>query len=172
MTAQAMKGMRERCLSVGMDDYLVKPVRARELYDKIESLFSKSLAVPPASDPIPPPAGNAIDWGAAMSVVAGDRQLLQEVVEAFLDECPGLMEQTRAAVAAGDANLLRRTAHTLKSVMRTLGLETPARMAAELEEMGRSADLVSAGPIVAELETRIEAIVPEAKAFTTAGQTR
>jgi hypothetical protein len=56
--------------------------------------------------------------------------------------------------------------------MRTLGLETPARMAAELEEMGRRADLVCAAPIVAQLETRIEAIVPEAKAFATAGQTR
>jgi HPt (histidine-containing phosphotransfer) domain-containing protein len=98
--------------------------------------------------------------------------LLQEVVEAFLEECPGLMEQTRAAVAAGDANMLRRAAHTLKSVMRTLGLETPAQLAAELEEMGRSANLVSAAPAVAQLKTYIEAIVPEAKAFATTGQTR
>jgi two-component system, sensor histidine kinase and response regulator len=172
MTAQAMKGMRERCLSVGMDDYLVKPVRARELYDKIESLFAKRPTAPPVPDPAPATDGNAIDWAAAMLVVAGDRELLQEVVEAFLLECPGLMEQTRTAVAAGDANLLRRTAHTLKSVMRTLGLETPARMATELEEMGRSASLVGAAPIVAQLESRIEAVVREAKAFATAGHTR
>ena len=82
------------------------------------------------------------------------------------------MEQTRTAVAAGDANLLRRTAHTLKSVMRTLGLDTPARIAAELEEMGRSANLVGAAPTVAQLESRIEAVVREAKAFATAGHTR
>jgi two-component system, sensor histidine kinase and response regulator len=171
MTAQAMKGMRERCLSVGMDDYLVKPVRARELYDKIESLFAKRPVAPVAPEPVPA-SGNAIDWAAAMLVVAGDRQLLQEVIEAFLEECPGLMEQARIAVAAGDANQIRRTGHTLKGVMRTLGLETAALLAAELEEMGRSANLQSAATAVARLESRIDEIVPEAKAFATTGQTR
>ena len=61
MTAQAMKGMRERCLSVGMDDYLVKPVRARELYDKIESLFADRPVVNATADLASPPIGTAID---------------------------------------------------------------------------------------------------------------
>jgi HPt (histidine-containing phosphotransfer) domain-containing protein len=107
-----------------------------------------------------------------MSVVAGDRQLLQEVVEAFLEECPGLMEQARVAVAAGDTKQIRRTGHTLKGVMRTLGLETAALLAADLEEIGRSANLESAASVVARLESRIDEIVPEAKAFATASQTR
>ncbi len=172
MTAQAMKGMRERCLSVGMDDYLVKPVRARELYDKIESLFANRPVSHAVTEPALPPTVNAINWEAAMSVVAGDRQLLQEVVEAFLEECPGLMAQARVAVNAGDANQIRRAGHTLKGVMRTLGLETAALLAADLEEMGKSAKLESAASVVARLESRIDEIVPEAKAFATASQTR
>src|SRR6185436_10915911 len=36
MTAHAMKGDREQCLSAGMDGYISKPFRARELFDAIE----------------------------------------------------------------------------------------------------------------------------------------
>jgi len=38
MTAHAMQGDRERCLEVGMDGYVAKPIRARELFEAIESL--------------------------------------------------------------------------------------------------------------------------------------
>jgi CheY-like chemotaxis protein len=36
MTANAMKGDRERCLEAGMDDYVAKPVRAAELMAILE----------------------------------------------------------------------------------------------------------------------------------------
>src|SRR6202023_19831 len=41
LTAHAMKGDRERCMAAGMDGYLSKPIRPRELYDLLESYLAR-----------------------------------------------------------------------------------------------------------------------------------
>jgi len=42
MTAHALKGDEERCLSAGMDAYVSKPIRTNELFATIERLLGKS----------------------------------------------------------------------------------------------------------------------------------
>ena len=43
MTANAMKGDREKCLDVGMDDYVAKPIKIQELADAIERNLGKTF---------------------------------------------------------------------------------------------------------------------------------
>jgi CheY-like chemotaxis protein len=42
MTAHAMKGDRDRCLAGGMDGYLAKPIRSREMFALIAQLLQKN----------------------------------------------------------------------------------------------------------------------------------
>jgi len=49
LTAHAMKGDREKCLAGGMDGYLAKPIRPRELDDLLESYVARRMTPSPAS---------------------------------------------------------------------------------------------------------------------------
>jgi PAS domain S-box-containing protein len=46
MTAHALKGDQERCLSAGMDDYVSKPIRTGELISKIETVLTNNVSSP------------------------------------------------------------------------------------------------------------------------------
>ena len=65
-----------------------------------------------------------------------------ELVDTFLDEAPQLLEQLAAALAAGQADAFRRTAHSLKTNALTFGALALAAQARELEQ--RSIDSVTA----------------------------
>jgi CheY-like chemotaxis protein len=164
MTAQAMQGVRERCEAAGMDAYLVKPVRAALLYETIESLFSDRLK-PRKSTRTTVRSRKEFDWSEALKVVDGDRELLRDVVEGFLEECPQLIASIDTAIEQSDAATLRRAAHTLKGALRTLGIMGAVDFAAKLEEMGRSGALKGAEKTFSRLKKEVEAVMPHVTAF-------
>jgi CheY-like chemotaxis protein len=53
LTAHAMKGDRERCLAVGMDGYVAKPIQASELFAAIESVMASRRETAPAPAEVP-----------------------------------------------------------------------------------------------------------------------
>jgi CheY-like chemotaxis protein len=151
MTAHAMKGDRERCLEAGMDRYIAKPIRARQLFDAIGELVGTSGVSDTGVDPALP-EGEQVDWNEAMRAVKGDRHLLNVVVDAVLEESPGLLTRIRRSIAAGDAPGLRLAAHTLKGSIRYFGQSRAFELAYRLEEMGRDATLDGAEQTLAALE--------------------
>ena len=159
MTAHAMQGDRERCLGAGMDGYVAKPIRARELFGAIEQALRATPA--PLAAPAAPDPPSSIDWSEAMRAVKGDHGLLRIVVEAALEECPQQLDGIRRAVACNDPAGLRLAAHTLKGAVRYFGEGPAYDYAYRLEVMGRERNLAGAPEVLETLETEMTRLVPE-----------
>jgi len=84
--------------------------------------------------------------------LGGDREFLVELLQTYLEDSPRLLAAMRTALLAGNAEELRRAAHTLKSNSATFGATTLSRLARSLEEMGKAGALDSAAAGLAQAE--------------------
>ena len=158
MTAHAMKGDRERCLEVGMDGYLMKPIRAEQLFRQIEEIASSA---PPAGPAAEPAATNGlVDWTLASRAVNGDQKLLDQVLAAFLEEGPQLVETMRVTRASGEWKRFQRAAHTLKSALRTFGVASAERVE-ELELAAKAGNTSIDAATIAEVIATVQPALDE-----------
>jgi CheY-like chemotaxis protein len=126
LTASALPSDRERCREAGMDDFVAKPIRAAELLDVVAR---RTGAAPP------------FDYAAALR--GADAEVTHIVADAFLDQAPHDLARMRESIESGDAEALRRLAHSMKALLGGLRAE-PAQQAAERLERAAAA-LPSAG---------------------------
>src|SRR5436190_2256637 len=162
MTAHALKGDRERCLASGMDEYVAKPVRERQLLTALRMVLGEEVAPVPAEQPetMPEAAEHVIDWNAALRICAGDRELLREIAEAFLEEQPRRIDEIRRAIDTADWELLHRAAHTIKGSMRYFGADAVFDRAFGLEQLAASRSLEGAEEIFGLLKQELAKLVP------------
>jgi histidine phosphotransfer protein HptB len=66
---------------------------------------------------------------------------INELIDAFLDDAPNMIQNMQTALAAEDVESFRRNAHSLKSNANTFGALELGRLAKELELMGKENDL-------------------------------
>jgi CheY-like chemotaxis protein/HPt (histidine-containing phosphotransfer) domain-containing protein len=159
MTAHALKGDRDRCLAAGMDSYVSKPLRPRELFEVLDGL------VPAAADAASAPAGSeaqpaAFDMAVALERVDGDLELMKELAELFLSECPQRMVEIRQSITKRDASRLQQGAHTLKGSVGNFGAREVFEAAQRLEIDGREQQWDQAEQDWAALEEAIGRLKP------------
>ena len=110
-----------------------------------------------------------IDWNLALRKTEGDEALVRDIVSAFLEEYPQVLDNLRRAVFNSDAKLLLRAAHTLKNTASFFGAPPVVEVATELELMGRKNQLSAAAERLATLEEHADQLVAELKVFAADG---
>ena len=153
MTAHAMKGDREKFLARGMDDYISKPMKSSQLYEMVEKYIA-------ADEPGPEPfidhqLANMAD---VMDAVDGDKDLVRELVNDFLEIYPVQLDELMHAVEKSDAQQIERKAHLFKGSVGNFGVEAAHKLAYQLEKMGREEKLDNAGSVMNELYEEMKKI--------------
>jgi HPt (histidine-containing phosphotransfer) domain-containing protein len=87
--------------------------------------------------------------------VCGDRQLLRELLDLFVQEYPGLLSRIQHAVQHGAAGELQRSSHELKGALLQFSAGRAASLAASLEDMGRLGSLNGAKEALAGLQAEM-----------------
>ena len=153
MTAHAMKGDREKCLAVGMNDYLSKPVQPQQLVAVLEhwlwktapaqmdtpvaAAIAQTAPVQDSPQPTPP----VFDQTGFLNRLLGDREVAQDVLAFSLGNIPRQIEELKSNLAPSSVTEAVRMAHSIKGAAANIGGEILRAVALEMELAGKAGDL-------------------------------
>lgn len=122
MTAHALPGEREKCLSRGMNEYISKPIKEEELFKLIANFGLKETALEDAKIPASDSVFQYIDLTYMKSVSGGNKSFEHTVTKQFVDNVPLHLQQLITAYQNQDFKMVKLRAHDLQSSAAIMGL--------------------------------------------------
>ncbi len=185
LTANAMRGDRQKCLDAGMDDYLSKPIEREDLAAAIRRWIHKKpgpdncLQVPspiqiprieptaiPSSlltlNPVSPLSISLsecpVNMERLLKVTRGNLSLQQRLLGVFIDKIPEDIEAITQALVQQDLLTVEHCAHRIKSAASNVGIFSMSAIAAQLESLARHQTLEGMTELVSQLPIILEQV--------------
>jgi len=160
LTANAMEGDRDKCIKVGMDDYLSKPVRSKDLIEKIvywsgkdksEKISGGGVSIENKQDHAKKSSAKStkafeanispsdfIDEIAVKKSQAVFKSKYKTILDYFIEDAENYIHQMRSAIEHDTPMELIRPAHTLKSTSKRMGAVKLSDAACLIEQSAKS----------------------------------
>lgn len=160
VTANALKGEEQKCLSIGMDGYITKPLELATL----ETMMARWLpysdestiaAINKAKDTTPSP----ICFTTIANYLGNDPQKHEQHLNFFVKNTAELLQQLAQSSQQQDRSLVRSVAHQLKSSAKSMGALSLTDQALKLEKAAEQSDWVVINEYIRILEQKYQEVV-------------
>ena len=158
LTARSRKEDRQRCLAIGMDDFLTKPIRPADLLAAIDRVLRT----------YPSPRSRSFDLLDApvlMAACGGDPTLLRRMCQTLTTRVPEHLAALRDSLRDQDAPRLREAAHKCCGMLSEFSTAA-GDLAGSLEDLAAGTQLDNAAPILEQLETMASELVKQIDGIT------
>ena len=143
MTANAMEGDRDKCIALGMNDYVSKPIDTDKLLrvmhaqlgGKPESMAEQHSSEPESQNTLP-----VWDREAALQCVRHKQDRLQKIIAIFLDESKPMLAELSAAIAQVDMDQAAAISHSLKGAAGNLSASRLFTVMQTMETLAREGE--------------------------------
>ncbi len=128
LTAHSSSGEKEKCIALGMNDYMTKPYRSKDLYYKIVKALGS----------IPDEARHAAEdehqYATPLkALAAGDHEFELEMLEMMLKSFPEDFDRLERAAETGDGATVKTVAHRMKSSVALAGEKEVAELLNDIQ---------------------------------------
>ena len=143
LTANAIKGEKEKCLSAGMDEYLTKPIEQQALKKVLKEFLSSGGTIPDEKESISPKKSNEetaetdneihFDKVRFLERIGGEKELFNALIESSKSQFSEDLDSLNKALENNDLEVIRRSAHSIKGAALTMCFGILAKIAEDTE---------------------------------------
>ncbi len=169
LTANVMEGNRDKCLAIGMDDFLAKPYKLEQLRTVLGRWLRAVAETPPRAHTTAsaraPEAATAVNTAFLDQFreldPSGGTELIRSILQVYLDTSGDGIDRVERATGEGDAETLRQAAHSLKSSSANVGAEPLSALCKLLEQLGRDGNVGEARSLLDQLRAEYSLVTGE-----------
>jgi PAS domain S-box-containing protein len=168
LTANALKGESDKCLSAGMNDFITKPFDEGTML-KTMAKWLKSKSLEAVGDEVLTRKSEAIkaklyDLSKLESISRGDYTFIKKVLGIFIEHTPSAIQEIKLTASRGDFETMGKIAHRIKPSLDNLGIKTMFQVIRDIENYdGAMGDVNALGDKILQLEETVLAVIDHIK---------